>query len=58
MQAADGPNSSQREWHQIGVKTRASATRSKFGSEIRGKTTISGHPRLGAMAGVTQPWIV
>jgi len=32
MQAVDGPNSSQLEWHQIGVKTTA-ADPSKFGDE-------------------------
>ena len=37
MQAVDGPNSSQLEWHQIGVKTRAVRDSHSAGTEFRGQ---------------------
>ena len=40
MQAADGPNSSQREWHQIGVKTKIGRLLRKLWTQWRGKVTF------------------
>ena len=41
MQAVDGPNSSQLEWHQIGVKTRPVGTLIADGSVFGGQVTCS-----------------
>ena len=41
MQAADGPNSSQREWHQIGVKTNGPNSSQLEWHQIGVKTTLA-----------------
>ncbi len=41
MQAADGPNSSQFEWPQGGVKTMSETNRDRYGLEIRRKTAAA-----------------
>ncbi len=43
MQAVDGPNSSQLEWHQIGVKTSPVGTRKADGSVFGGQVKVRIH---------------
>jgi hypothetical protein len=44
MQAVDGPNSSQLEWHQIGVKTKTLVTNAKMRTKLRTKLRVKSNP--------------